>query len=295
MLAADPRTTDKRHTDALTERRVVLTPSTDGMAELWALLPADGAQALLTAVQALADRTDPRTTDPRTADQRRADALIELGCRALTAPRTHPDAGPAASGAGGAGGAADGAVEAVGALPHRHGMRPTVHVTIALSTLLGLDTQPGELTGHGPIPTALALRIAADPTGTWRRLITDDHGRLIDRSPHTYRPPRDLTEHIITRDTTCRFPGCRRTARRCDIDHLHPYQTGGTTETCNLQRLCPRHHHAKHDAGWTTTGNPNHTLTWTSPTGHHYQTDPGELPIDHTTDPNPDPDPPPPF
>jgi len=182
-------------------------------------------------------------------------------------------------------------------------MRPTVQVTVALSTLLGLDTQPSELAGHGPIPAALALRIAADPTGTWRRLITDDHGRLIDRSRNTYRPPRDLTEHIITRDTTCRFPGCRRAARRCDIDHLHPYQAGGTTETCNLQCLCPRHHHAKHDGGWTITGNPNHTLTWTSPTGHHYTTDPGELPIDHTTDPdpgpnpdpNPDPDPPPPF
>ena len=70
VLATDPRTTDQRHADALTERRVVLTPSTDGMAELWALLPADGAQALLTAVQALAGRTDP--ADPRTADQRRA-------------------------------------------------------------------------------------------------------------------------------------------------------------------------------------------------------------------------------
>ncbi|MEO9139229.1 MAG: hypothetical protein ABI345_09200 [Jatrophihabitans sp.] len=32
----------------------------------------------------------------------------------------------------------------------------------------------------------------------------------------------------------------------------------------------PRHHHLKHDAGWTVTGNPNHTLTWTSPTGHTY-------------------------
>ena len=90
VLAADPRTADDRHADALTERRVVLTPSTDGMAELWALLPADGAQALLTAVQALADRTDP--ADPRTADQRRADALIDLGCHALTecTARTRP-------------------------------------------------------------------------------------------------------------------------------------------------------------------------------------------------------------
>jgi len=43
-----------------------------------------------------------------------------------------------------------------------------VHVTVALSTLLGLDEQPGELAGHGPIPAVLARRLAADPTGMFR-------------------------------------------------------------------------------------------------------------------------------
>ena len=282
VLAADPRTAEDRHADAVTERRVVLTPSTDGMAELWALLPADGAQAVLTAVQALADRTDPdRPPHRRPAPRRRA------GRTRL--PRTHRPMHRPTRPAGAAGRDPRAAGRA---LPRRHRMRPTVQVTVALSTLLGLDTQPGELAGHGPIPAALALRIAADPTGTWRRLITDDHGRLIDRCRNRYRPPRDLTDHIITRDPTCRFPGCRRAARRCDIDHLHPYQTGGTTETCNLQCLCPRHHHAKHDAGWTITGNPNGTLTWTSPTGHHYHNRPRRTPHrpHHKPEPRPNPD-----
>ena len=36
------------------------------------------------------------------------------------------------------------------------------------STLLGLDDDPCELTGYGPIPADLGRRIAAN--GTWRRL-----------------------------------------------------------------------------------------------------------------------------
>lgn len=241
----------------------------------------DGAQTLMTAVQAVADEAEPG--DPRTADHRRADTLVDLAACALAGdcnPRPPgPTRGPGR------------------ALPRRHGSPPAVQVTVALSTLLGLDQQPGELAGHGPIPASMALRIAADPTGTWRRLITDDHGRLIDRGRSRYRPPRDLAEHVITRDRTCRFPGCRRAAQRCDIDHLRPYQTGGTTETCNLQCLCPRHHHAKHVAGWTVTGNPNGDLRWTSPTGR-YDSRPDELPIDHTAyldtarPPDPGPDPP---
>lgn len=40
VIAADPRQADERHDAALEQRRVVVTPQDDGMAELWALLPA---------------------------------------------------------------------------------------------------------------------------------------------------------------------------------------------------------------------------------------------------------------
>jgi hypothetical protein len=46
-------------------------------------------------------------------------------------------------------------------------MRPTVNVTVALSTLLGLDAQPGELDGYGPIPAEPALRMAGEQGATW--------------------------------------------------------------------------------------------------------------------------------
>jgi hypothetical protein len=59
-------------------------------------------------------------------------------------------------------------------LPEQHGQRPAINVTVPISTLLGRDNQPAHLDGYGPITAALARRLAADPTGTWRRLVTDD-------------------------------------------------------------------------------------------------------------------------
>ncbi len=197
VATTTPATIEAQRDHAMTERRVCLTPREDGMAELWALLPAEGAAAVTTAIDALASATP--ADDPRTADQRRADALIDLAITALHDPL----------------------------LPRAQGMRPAIQVTIALSTLLGLDDQPGELAGHGPIPAPLARHIAADPTSTWRRLITDPTGNLLDYRTTTYRPPANLTRFVTARDQTCTFPGCRRSAQRCDLDHQIPASAGG--------------------------------------------------------------------
>jgi hypothetical protein len=74
------------------------------------------------------------------------------------------------------------------------------------------------------------------------------------------------------------------------------------TDAGNCECLCNRHHHLKHEAGWTVTGNPNDELTWTSPTGHTYRAPPGHYDLpDHEQPaaarrPEPDaPDEPPPF
>jgi hypothetical protein len=56
--------------------------------------------------------------------------------------------------------------------------------------------------------------LAADESGTWRRLVTDPvTGQLLDYGQDTYRPPKDLAEFVIARDQTCTFPGCERPAR----------------------------------------------------------------------------------
>ncbi len=152
VLALDPADSAQRHTRAAAERRVQSFPGADGMATLWALLPAADAEAVLACLDALAGRVaDP--ADERTMDQRRADALTDL------------------------------AIDALDRVPTRHGRRPAVQVTVALSTLLGRDEQPGELAGYGPICAELARDLAFDPTGTWRRLITDPHGRSSNSAP----------------------------------------------------------------------------------------------------------------
>jgi Domain of unknown function (DUF222)/HNH endonuclease len=239
VIAADPRRAEQRHQDAIEARRVVFTPQDDGITELWALLPAEGA-ALIDAV--LHSLTSGQT-DARTADQRRADALIDVFTRVLSDPN----------------------------LPEAHGQRPAINVTVPLSTLLGCDEQPAHLDGYGPITAALARRIATDQTGTWRRLLTDPTGQLLDNGRKTYRPPANLTHHIIARDQTCTFPGCRRPAKHCDLDHGEAWSDGGATTTDNISALCRRHHNAKHHAGWRVHRRRDGTPEWTSPTGHRYR------------------------
>jgi hypothetical protein len=246
VLAVDPRGAQERHEQVVPDRRVCGRPGNDGMGELWALLPLDGLATVMTSVNAVAAATI--VGDERTMDQRRADALIALAEQGLLDP----------------------------SLPSQQGRRPAVQVTVAASTLAGADEQPGELDGYGPIPSAMARALAYDPTGTWRRLITDPQGRLLDYGRSTYRPPQDLTDFVVARDRRCRFPGCNRTARRCHIDHQHPYDAGGSTAPCNCQCLCEHHHRLKHQAGWTVVGDPADTLLWTSPTGHQYRSPPGE-------------------
>lgn len=255
VATASPCDTQLAHTRALRDRRVSIRPAEHGMSTLWALLPADAATALMAALDAAADR-DHHTPDPdghpRTRDQRRADALTALAWTALADPE----------------------------LPRRHRARPTITVAISLSTLLACSDTPGQLTGYGPIPAAMARRIAAEPHATWRRLLVDDRGHALDYGRTTYRPPADLTDYTITRDRTCVFPGCTRQARDADLDHHTDWNHGGHTNPDNLGPLCPRHHQMKHDTNWTVWRDHHGNTHWRSPTGHTYTHEPDPYPTD---------------
>ena len=216
----------------------MFTPQDDGITELWALLPGDGAALIETVLNSLGSAQ----TDDRSADQRRADALVDVFARVLGDP----------------------------SLPQQHGQRPAINVTVSIGTLLGGEEQPAHLDGYGPITAAMARRLAADPSGTWRRLVTDNTGQLLDYGRTTYRPPANLTDHITARDKTCTFPGCQRPAKLCDLDHGEAWATGGETNSQNIAAVCARHHNAKHDAGWQVTSRPDGSREWTSPTGHTY-------------------------
>ena len=85
-----------------------------------------------------------------------------------------------------------------------------------------------------------------------------------------YRPPAMLCELVRARNRTCAFPGCRRPAAACDLDHTVPWERGGRTCLCNLAPLCRRHHRAKQAPGWRLDQPEPGMLTWTLPHGRSY-------------------------
>jgi len=135
-----------------------------------------------------------------------------------------------------------------------------------------LDDQPAHLTGYGPITAHTARRLAADQSGTWRRLLTDpDTGALLDISPHRYRPAQRLKDYLAARDDVCVFPTCNQPGYLCEPDHTVPFDQGGPTTRQNLALTCRRHNNTKQTGtGWSYHHNPGGTFTWTTTTGHHY-------------------------
>jgi hypothetical protein len=104
----------------------------------------------------------------------------------------------------------------------------------------------------------------------WLERGTCSHSR---QSPG-YRPPDALCTLVKIRQRTCCFPGCRRPAVRCDLDHTVPYDQGGRSCECNLAPLCRRHHRAKQAPGWRLDQPEPGTLVWTMPHGRSYTVTP---------------------
>ena len=147
-----------------------------------------------------------------------------------------------------------------------HGRPVTVNLTIDLPTLLGLNENPGQLSGYGAIPAAVARELAAD--GKWRKFITDPTtGNLLDFGRESYLPPQALRDFLLARDKTCRFPGCRRSGLKGEIDHVIPWEEGGETSRSNLGLLCKRHHQLKTHGGWKLESFEDGSCEWTSPLG----------------------------
>jgi hypothetical protein len=92
-------------------------------------------------------------------------------------------------------------------------------------------------------------------------------------STDAYAPTDRLREQVILTCPTCVFPGCSRTARSCDLDHIVPWHQGGKTESSNLAPLCRLHHRLKTHGYWTYTRLTKTTFEWTSPMGRIYLND----------------------
>lgn len=277
VIAVDPAAAEARRKKAIAGRHVRTVPLPDGMAGLWALLPAEKTVAVYTVIDSIA-RLATTPGDARGVDALRADTLYDVILHAhdqltgrvptgmladilTTAPGAAEPIGDSGEPAG----------ETVRRL-QRSTRLWAIQVSVPVRTLTGQADDPAELPGYGPITAEAAREIAAD--ATWQRILFDGvSGIVLDLGKTCYRPPRNMANYIRARDRTCRHPGCRQPAWRCELDHTARFPDGPTA-TCNLGALCKFHHDLKHHTRWTLAQDGAGVMTWTSPTGRVHVTYP---------------------
>lgn len=300
--------TQERERSAYERRRVHVSAEPDGMAGLWALLPAVGARSFALGLDELARRQrvqDLAAGVDRTADQRRADLLVMLPALALHAlDGTRPSFGPYADLVTVAGGAPGTAALQACCTGH-----PSVvlNVHVPVATLLGVSNAPGDLDGHGPIsadqvrlllPEASLRRVLVDVTtgepvhadarasrprhdaaaarARVLHMLPDEIIELAETAEPQYRPSSGLARFVRLREPLCTAPGCSTSSVRSDLDHEAPWPAGPTA-TWNLTPRSRRCHRAK-TLSWRVHRRADGGHVWRSPTGRSYAVPPPWLP-----------------
>jgi hypothetical protein len=192
--------------------------------------------------------------DPRTKEQRRADAAGALGRgEATLACQCGNENCPA-------GAQRDSAAAAATAV---------IHVLAEQGTLEGTSDAPGYLPGFGILPAESVRELAT--TATLKPVPIP-----VGPPDPGYRASAVTREFVAWRDLTCRWPGCDRPVRKCDLDHTVPYPAG-VTHASDLKHYCRIHHLIKTfyggPGGWSEEQLPDGTVILTAPTGHAYPTE----------------------
>jgi Domain of unknown function (DUF222)/HNH endonuclease len=175
--------------------------------------------------------------DRRPPHTRRADALVQLARQALDSRH----------------------------LPEVAGERPHITVTMDIRTLTGQSSEPADLEHVGAISSRLARQIACDAGIV--RIITDGPSEILDVGRRTRTVPPALRRALSVRDRGCVFDDCHHPTSWCDAHHVQHWADGGPTTLDNLALLCPQHHRAIHQLGWTLKTNPNGG--WNTHPPHH--------------------------
>jgi len=240
----------RRRTGRQADREIWIGPRDEGgMSEIHGTLFSIDAQALDRRLDALAATVCDQ--DPRSRAQRRADALgalatgaDRLGCRCRRADCV--------------------------AGTRRAASPVTIHLIAEQTSINGSGEAAGSLVAaDGLIPPELLTELAKSA-----KLVTLVHPG--DAPPERgYVPSKALADFVRCRDLTCRWPGCDKPARQCDLDHTIPYAQGGPTHASNLKCYCRTHHLVKTFWGWREKQLADGTLILTAPTGHTYVTTPG--------------------
>jgi hypothetical protein len=239
VIAADPSAAERLRRTAKATRDVTGRDLPEGMGQLSITLEPHEAQTAYDHINTLANKAK---TPDRSLAQCRADVFMDL---------------------------------VLGKTTERAPVN--VNVVVPMSTLMGLNQYPGEISGHGPITAQYARELAQH--ATWRRVITDDHGQVLEVSRRRFASPA-LTRHIRLRDRTCRQPGCNRTADKAEIDHTVRHRDGGATAVDNTSSLCRKHNLMRERSGWNCSQPIPGTLVFRTPAKREHVTtpEPYELP-----------------
>jgi hypothetical protein len=242
VIAVDPDSARNRYEAKLVERRVVIEATETGTANLFGMdLPAADTNAAMRRINRIA-RSAKTADDPRTIDQIRADILLDL-LNGRQPDQSH----------------VDGAV---------------VDIRVDLTTLTGLDDNPAEIPGWGPVIADIARQVVDEQErAQWQVTVTDENGDVAHVGTTRRRPTRTQRRKVEATALTCVFPGCRMPARDSDLDHRDAWADGGPTDEDNLEPLCRHDHRLKH-AGWKLEGLETGEYLWTSPLGLKYTVDP---------------------
>lgn len=264
-----PETFASRHERAASGRCVRVVPGRDGMSDMVATVPTVIAAAvhdrLTQQAHAVIDTRGERAAAARAHDLTEHADVIDTDARGIDAVRADIFADLLLAGAPSLDDTAATGAGPLGAI------RARVQILVAAGTLTGDDDGPADLVGHGIIDPCTTRSLAGSVL-LWERLFCDPVTGVVERID-SYRPTLPMRRSLQARDQHCRFPGCRRPAIRCEVDHTVDHALGGPTALSNLGHLCQRHHSMKQFTAWRVRQRPGGVLEWTSPAGRTYRED----------------------
>ena len=269
----EPEALQEKARRAASQRRVVFDPQPDFMTELHLRSTTPAATAAYRNLDRTA-RAAQAKGDTRSLDQLRSDIAIGWLTEGAFGTYVSRPAGAARPA---------GEVRDPGAttlcLPRS--TEPLTHLTMAMTTLLGLDNSPATLHGPAgpiPMPAEVARQLAGREGGRWKRLLYDPSTGIATDLSHSYRPSPQMAAFVRARDgQLSRLPiSC---ASHLELDHVEEFDhgdpaAGGPTRPSNLASAGAREHHLKTDRVIDVTGDANGPLTITTPSGRDYVSDP---------------------
>jgi len=210
VIKVDPEAAELRRKAAREQRNVIVRPTNDGMARLTAHLTAGESVVAHQRITTLARQ---RKSPERTLAQCRADVLMDM--------------------------ILDRQVDKTGDVQ--------MNVTVPLTTLMGLNRNPGEISGYGPITAEHAQELSKN--ARWRRVVTDPIGVVVEVNPRGYLSPF-TSDYAKTRDRMCRVTGCDLSVTPSRPDPASP-------EVVELSLMCSHHSTSKTQSTQLATATSN--------------------------------------